>query len=512
MQFTKTKNSLETGQLIAVIIALLSVVTVNSNGMTETKIVPDDPGEMEFFGFSVSISGNYAIAGASRDNDGYGAAYIFIHLNDEWEQQQKLVGENLEPIDMFGSSVGIDGDYAIVGAPAGTFDVSRDELSGSAHIFVREDEEWVQQVELIPDDGEAGDEFGNQVAIYGEYAIVGARYDDHVGENAGSVYVFHRTDEEWTQTQKITADDAAELDNFGAAIALNNQWIVIGSPDDKNEDGFPRGAVYFFHLEEDEWTQHSKITAEDNAGPIWFGMSVSISGDYVAASKWSESEEVPGPTGYVFKFEDDSWTQQARITGEDGEIGEWITAVAIEGDYIILGNCCDDDPARFTGSAYLFTRDRENWNQIEKIQASDGREGAHFGSAVAMDDGNILISAWGDWVDDINQSGSAYIYSEFTEDVADSDIELPSDYDLVSVYPNPFNSTTKITYNLPYGSYVSLSLFDLSGREAKTVVNSYQPSGTHTTILNSNNLVTGTYFIQLAASGKTAKRSVILIR
>jgi len=87
-----------------------------------------------------------------------------------------------------------------------------------------------------------------------------------------------------------------------------------------------------------------------------------------------------------------------------------------------------------------------------------------------------------------------------------------TDFSLYPVYPNPFNSTAKITYNLPYGSYVSLSLFDLSGREAKTVARCHLPSGTHTTILNSDNLVTGMYFIQLAASGKTLIRSVILIR
>jgi len=64
-------------------------------------------------------------------------------------------------------------------------------ISGSAYVFVRSGTDWTQQEKYTADDGAANDEFGNSVAISGDYAIVGAHQDDDQGDNSGSAYIFY---------------------------------------------------------------------------------------------------------------------------------------------------------------------------------------------------------------------------------------------------------------------------------------------------------------------------------
>ena len=165
---------------------------------------------------SVSISGNYAIVGApneAQDASGTnskifaGSAYIFERnaTTGNWSQQQKLVASDRERFDNFGYSVAISGDYAIVGAAEEDEDAAAtpaDSLSnaGSAYVFERTGtgvNPWTQAQKLVASDRSADDEFGTSVSISGDYAIVGAPYEDEDAaatpadslSNAGSAYI-----------------------------------------------------------------------------------------------------------------------------------------------------------------------------------------------------------------------------------------------------------------------------------------------------------------------------------
>ena len=102
---------------------------------TETKIKALDGATNDYFGYSVSISGNYAIIGASGDEDqgnDSGSAYIFIRNGTTWTEQQKLTASDWGSNDLFGISVNISGDYAAVGANHSNDNGNN---SGSAYIF-----------------------------------------------------------------------------------------------------------------------------------------------------------------------------------------------------------------------------------------------------------------------------------------------------------------------------------------------------------------------------------------
>ncbi|MDF1714597.1 MAG: DUF5011 domain-containing protein [Akkermansiaceae bacterium] len=147
----------------------------------------------DFLGYSVSVSGDTAVVGAYADdtstgNDA-GSAYVFVRNGGVWSEEQKLEASDGAVGDFFGNSVSVSGDTAVVGAYLD--DTSGGGNAGSAYIFIRSGEEWSEVQKLEASDGAAGDLFGNSVSVSGDIALVGAYADDTSGGvNTGSAYVY----------------------------------------------------------------------------------------------------------------------------------------------------------------------------------------------------------------------------------------------------------------------------------------------------------------------------------
>ena len=129
-----------------------------------------------------------------------GSAYIFVRNGQTWIQQAKLVASDAATDDGFGFSVGISGENAIVGAK-GDDDAGR--FSGSAYVFSREGQTWTQQAKLNASDASETDEFGVSAAIDGDYAVVGARSNDVVVSNSGAAYLFFREGQNSRQATRM---------------------------------------------------------------------------------------------------------------------------------------------------------------------------------------------------------------------------------------------------------------------------------------------------------------------
>ena len=191
------------------------------------KIVPSDLTASDHFGIDVAVSGSYAVIGAVGDSMmglASGSAYIYKLENQKWIKQKKITASDAAPFDHFGGSVDISGDYVIVGADGNDDNGSR---SGSAYIFHGSGIYWSQQKKLLADDGEAGDMFGCSVAIDGQNAVVGAKGDDegHI-DYMGSAYVFHGNRWVWQQEAKLIADDVT--DHFGWCVDIHDDRVVAG--------------------------------------------------------------------------------------------------------------------------------------------------------------------------------------------------------------------------------------------------------------------------------------------
>ncbi|MCP4105210.1 MAG: hypothetical protein GY749_06685 [Desulfobacteraceae bacterium] len=233
-----------------------------------------------YFGCSVSIDGEYAIVGAYGDD----SAYIFHRNGLTWEQQAKLTASGGE--DFFGYSVSISGDYAIVGASYHPESVSDE--NGSAYIFHRNGSVWEEQTILNGyGPGIQGDLFGLSVSVSGDYAIVGAYGDFSNTSFYGSAYIFHRNGSSWESQAKLTAGDGDTGSIFGSSVSISGDYAIVGALIDNNT---PSGSAFVFHRNGTAWENQDKLTASDGQGVDKFGLSVSISSDYaIAGAMWDDN-------------------------------------------------------------------------------------------------------------------------------------------------------------------------------------------------------------------------------
>jgi hypothetical protein len=154
-------------------------VTVDPTFTQVAKLIPSPEWTAEYseFGRCVAVDGDTLIVGSIDDDNGSNAGAAWVFGRDQggpgnWGQVAKLTVSDGAPGDEFGSSVAIDGDIAVVGAPA-------DDDVGSASVFYRNQggaDAWGQVAKLVAADGSASDQFGISVSISGTTAVVGPYY------------------------------------------------------------------------------------------------------------------------------------------------------------------------------------------------------------------------------------------------------------------------------------------------------------------------------------------------
>ncbi len=372
----------------------------------------------DYFGHSVSISGDYAIIGAPKEDPSNttnaGSAYIFKRNGTTWAQQQKITASDAQAYDAFGFSVSISGDYAIVGAPVE--DPSNINYAGSAYIFKRSGTAWAQQQKINASDAQANDYFGHSVSISGDYAIVGAYWEDPSNLNdAGSAYIFKRSGTAWAQQQKINASDAQANDRFGWSVSISGDYAIVGAYWEDPSNLFSAGSAYIFKRSGTAWAQQQKINASDKQVRDWFGFSVSISGDYAIVGAFQENPSNLNDAGsaYIFNRSGTTWTQQQKITASDKQVRDYFgSSVSISEDYAIVG-AYGEDPSNLSnaGSAYIFNRSGTTWTQQQKINTADAQADDWFGWSVSIDGDYAVVGAFQEDLSNHSNAGSAYIFN-----------------------------------------------------------------------------------------------------
>jgi len=399
---------------LAPALLLSSVTLANATPVELTdKLTASDGAAGDFFGYSVALSGSTAIVGAYGDGGGSGSAYLFDTTTTGAQTQKLLAGDGAAS-DFFGYSVAISGSTAIVGAPRA---VNNSSTTGSAYIFDFSDSQNVTQTKLIASGGEAGDFFGQSVAISGSTAIVGAPLDannDSSGSStvSGSAYLFNAST--GVQTHKLTDLTGAGGDRFGQSVAISGNLALVGAYGDDAPTG-NSGSAYLFNASTGE--QIAKLTASDGAAGDEFGRSVAISGTTAIVGAWLDNDNSLFDSGaaYLFDLSDldpsvVSLTETAKLLASDGAGGDYFGySVAISGSTAIVGAYGDDDNGTTSGSAYFYDiTDIENPVEKTKLIADDGAVGDRFGWSVGISGSTAIVGAYLN--DDPNDSGSAYLY------------------------------------------------------------------------------------------------------
>ncbi|MBS0195558.1 MAG: hypothetical protein JSR77_02265 [Planctomycetes bacterium] len=371
----------------------------------------------DLFGISVALSGDTALVGAYADDVGtnaeQGSAYVFTRTGSTWTQQTQLTAPDGATNDQFGLAVALSGDTALVGAHFD--DVGANTNQGSAWVFSRVGSRWIgPDLQLLASNGATNDVFGVSVAFSGDTAVVGAYFDD-VGAitDQGSAYVFVRSGTTWIQQAQLTASDGVELDAFGFSVAIAGDTVIVGVPFTEVGFNFSQGSAYVFTRSGSTWTEQAKLNAPDGESNDWFGWSVALggAGDTAIIGAPHDGLGFNGNLGsaYVFVRSGTTWTQQTKITASDGAAGDELgISVALSGDTAIIGARGDNAGQ---GSAYVFVRSGTTWSQQANLAASIGASGGSFGAAVTISGDTALVGASNDTVGANIAQGSAYIFT-----------------------------------------------------------------------------------------------------
>jgi dihydroxyacetone kinase DhaKLM complex PTS-EIIA-like component DhaM len=307
----------------------------------------------------------------------------------------------------FGFSVAICGDYAIIGS------YMDNDGKGSAYIYTKQNGVWKETQKLAPVDLEIGDFFGENVTISNDFALIGcgnAKILSNYGQ--GAVFLFKRNNNTWSQEAKLTAKDGRENDNFGKSVAIFNDRIIVGANSDDIDSKVDQGSAYIFSLISNSWTQEAKLIAKDGSGGNWFGCSVSIFGDYaIIGSKYSNSSK---GSAYIFFKKGNAWEQRFKLVANDGVPNDdFGNCVSISGISAVVGSPNSDIKENENqGAAYVFTFLENTWTQQAKLTSSDGMSNDNFGSSVSISENLIIVGTTNDDKNNLVNAGSASIFQK----------------------------------------------------------------------------------------------------
>jgi hypothetical protein len=290
--------------------------------------------------------------------------------------------------DRFGQAVSIDGSWAVVGAPG---DDENGPESGAAFLYKLINGQWQEMQKIMAADGENGDLFGHAVSLSGNTAVIGAVFDDDLGQDAGAAYVYNFDGIDWQQTDKLTADIGAPLDFFGVAISQSAGRILIGA---NHHDAVANsgGSAFVFEQHAGMWTQTARLNAADTGTGDQFGFALSLSGNQaLIGAHRHQLAGVEAGAAYVFELKEGAWFESAKLTDPLGQHGDRFgIAVSMDQNQVLIGA---SGQQQRQGGALLFEADAFSWNLTARLLADDGAAWDGFGLTVSLLNQVALVGA-----------------------------------------------------------------------------------------------------------------------
>ncbi len=305
------------------------------------ELVAPDPASGDGFGFAVALDGDTAVVGAENRTVGgkehAGAAYVFVRSGGTWSLQAELTASGAAVNDWSGSSVALDGDTVIVGAPGRT--VGGRPYAGAAYVFQRSGGVWTQQAELTAADGAFGDEFGRAVALSGGTALIGAENRDAGAVvDAGAVYVFAGAGAGWYEQTRLVAPDPSARAGFGSALAVSGGTALVGAGGATAGGLVNCGAAYVYTTS--GWSLQAQLADPGRTAGDWFGCSVALAGDRLVVGAWGATVtgRLEAGAAHVFDRAGAGWRPVATVAAADAADGDTLGwSVAVQGDTVIAG-------------------------------------------------------------------------------------------------------------------------------------------------------------------------------
>jgi hypothetical protein len=304
--------------------------------------------------------------------------------------------------DGFGQAIAVDADTAVIGAP------QADQGRGAVAVFERYGHEWREAARLTAGDAAVGDDFGRAVAICGDTILVGASGHARAGFLAGAVYVFERVSGRWPQVAKLLPTSAQDA-RFGWSVALSGDTAVIGAPHSRQQGEILHvGSATLFERRGREWSPKTRLATGLGGGPLssdLFGWSVAAAPQVVAVGA-----RLQGAV-YVYELSGGQWRRTATVRDQTGG-NQFGFSVALAGNRLLVGAPAANRPAPRTGTAVLYARRSDGgWVETARLAADGLRPGSRFGSSVALQRELAAVGMHeNDGRDDVEKSGGTVAF------------------------------------------------------------------------------------------------------
>jgi len=418
---------------------MVAVVPVDPNAEAPVAPTPITPGftftidnpnvysttSNDQFGRAMSMSGDYAAVGVELEDDAGGASSGKVYIIDVTTGLLVRTLDNPNAYstssgDSFGTSTDMDGTNLIVGANREA-DASGTN-SGKAYIF---DVTTGALLHTLDNPNAYGtsewDTFASSVAIFGNYAVVGAASEaDASGGTAGRAYVFNVTTGALVHTlDNPNAHDIASGDRFGIAVDISDDRILVTADTESDAvSGYSSGKAYVFDL-----TTGALLLTLDNPDAYvspgdGFGYDAAMSGDYIIVGTYKENAtSTENQSGYVYIFNTYTGALLQTIPNPNpygtSHYDRFGWKVEIDGNFAIVSAPLEDDAGGAgSGKAYIYditsaalVHTLDNPNDYGTV-VNDG-----FGNAIAMSGGVVMVGAQGEDDASHDATGKAYIYA-----------------------------------------------------------------------------------------------------
>lgn len=261
------------------------------------------------FGISVSLLGDKALVGAYKDNSSAisnaGAAYVFSLQMGTWNTNPiQLLANDAAVDDKFGFSVSLNLNKALIGA----FGHGG---KGASYVFdkttVAGIDSWPLSSQITDATGVANDLFGYSVSLDGQRAIIGAHQQDTGGSSAGAafIYDYNNTTSSWVKSYTLIASDAANFDNFGKAVDLSGNLAIVSAASKFSSNSVNNGKIYMYRKLGSNWQEINTFVPTSTSTQSELGKSIELGMDSVAAGAWLDNEkDAEAGAGYVFQQND----------------------------------------------------------------------------------------------------------------------------------------------------------------------------------------------------------------
>ena len=357
-------------------LALAVAPSVARAGDPATRLVGATGLPTDFFGTSVSISGELVLVGSPQDDFGPSAAdvgSVFVYHAPTGQELHRIQMTFPASGELIGTSVALDGTLGLVGAPY------KNEQAYVGRVYVVDAAAGTVLGEYTASDGDIGNHYGNAVDLDGTVGLVGSYFDDVNGARSGSAYLIDVTT--GAELHKLVPGDGGTYDYFGWSVAIRGNLALVGAPgaDDGVND---LGAVYVFDVTTGEELLKLASPPPPQVTHLtsWFGASVDLH-DAVAVVG---AQYVTGHTGAAYLYDTGTWTLQHTLGASDGTFGdEFGRSVSLDGARVLVGATHHDaDGFADAGAAYVF--DDTSGAELAQLTSPDGASSAHYGGAVAI--------------------------------------------------------------------------------------------------------------------------------